>query len=202
MQEKLEGLIERIEREAVTEAENKAGEIRRQAQEEADSKVAAAQTEAEQIIEEARRQTARFQENAELALKQTARDMELLLKDRITALFDRVFKRQAATVLTPDFLKDLIVRVTAEWAGGSGVEIALNEADQQKLQDLLVEGLRADLKEGLTIKVDNAIATGFRIGLREEDVYYDFTDDAVADALKLLSGPGVREILDKQEQDG
>lgn len=199
MEEKLESLIEKIEQEAVTDAENKAGEILRRAQEEAASTVSAAQGEAEQIVEEARRQTARFQENAELALKQTARDMELLLKERITALFDRVFKRQAAGALAPEFLKELIVRITAEWAGGSGLEITLNEADEQNLQTVLFDGLRAELKEDLTIKVDNAVATGFRIGLRDEDVYYDFTDDAIADALRLLSGPGVREILDRED---
>ena len=142
----MENLIEKIEREAVEEARQKADEILHGTREEAASIVEGARAEAEEIIAAARRQTAKFQENAGLSLQQAARDIELLLKERITALFDRAFKREISTALAPDFLKDLILKITGAWAHDARTEITLSDADRETLQVLLLASLGEDFK--------------------------------------------------------
>jgi hypothetical protein len=120
----------------------------------------------------------------------------LLLKERIDSLFDRVFKRKVSETLEPQFLKDLILTIVEKWAGERGAEIAVAEKSKKDLEKMLFSALREDLKESVTLKTSSDIATGFRIALKGEEVYYDFSDDAVADVLKSLLNPNLKKILD------
>ena len=58
-------------------------------------------------------------------------------------------------------------------------------------------GAEEDAKKGVTLKVSPDVANGFRIGVKGSDVYYDFSDDAIAAVLKSLINPNLKAILDK-----
>ena len=196
MDEKLENLIEKIEKEAVEEAQQTAGEIVGRARQEAESIIAAARREAEEIAADGRRRAEVFRQNAELALRQAARDTQLSLKERIVELFDRVFQREVSRTLTPDFLKELILKVVSAWTPDAKVEIVLNDADKDGLQTLLLSGLGEEFKNSVSLSANSDISGGFRIGLNGEHVYYDFSDGSIADALKAYVNPDLRKILD------
>ncbi len=199
MEVKIDQLIEKIKSEGVESARKNADEIIQKAKNEADTIVSDAKKEAEKIINDAKKQTALFQNNAELAIQQAARDSELVVKTHITALFDQVFKRKAGNALSPDFIKTLIEKIVTEWGKGNDVDVLVNEKDQKALESLLTGGIKDAAKEGITLKISNDISEGFRIGLKGEDVYYDFSDETISEMLKSFLNPKLKEILETQD---
>jgi V/A-type H+/Na+-transporting ATPase subunit E len=198
MDEKLGSLIEKIKREGIEEAERLAAEIAAKANQEAASILEQARREATVIVEDSRSEAGKLQENAERAVQQSARDVKLLLKEQISALFDRVFKKEVGTTLTPDFLQRMILMLVTEWVKEGQVEVSVSAADKEKLEGLLLSSLKEDLKGSVNLRVSGTVSKGFRIELKDESVYYDFTDDTIADALKTLINPGLQAILDKE----
>lgn len=169
-------------------------------------KVEAAEAQARALLEEARRQAAEtlrqaeaqagdLRAKSEAAVRQASRDVLLLLKDRVLELFERALRAETASVLRPELLRDLIVKVVEGWSGG-GVEVVLSEADRTAAEGLLRAGLAGILKDDLVLKTDPAVRHGFRIGLRGRDIYYDFSDESLAEALAALLKPQLRALLD------
>ncbi len=198
MEVKLENLIEKIKSEGVEGAQRESNEIIEKAKKEADAIIANAKKQAEEIVAKAEIKAKQFQQNSELAIQQAARDGELLFKGKINDLFDSVFKREVKAALTPDFMKEMILKIVDAWKSGSEVEVVVREEDKQKLQDLLFSSLREDVKKGVSFKVSSDIAGGFKIGIKDENVYYDFTDESIADVLKSFLNPRLNEILGKK----
>lgn len=194
MEVKLDSLIEKIKSEGVEGAQKESSEIIEKAKKEAADIVAQAKKEAEDIEAKAQAKAQQFQSNSELAIQQAARDGELLFKSKITDLFDSVFKRETNATLKPDFMKDMILKIVDQWEG-SAVDVTVNEADLAQLEAVLMDGLSDDVKKGITIKPSSNVAGGFRIGVKDENVYYDFTDDSLAAILKSFLNPKLNEIL-------
>ena len=197
MDVKLDSLIEKIRKEGIDEAQLKADELINEAKKQAASIINDAKKESAKIVEDGKKQAAQFQQNAEADLKQAARNTELLLKEKIIGLFDKVFKKQVAAALKPDFMNKLIINIINTWAKDVNTEIIINDKDKKELENLLFTGLKKELKDSVNIRVSTDISSGFRIGLKGEQVYYDFSDEAIADVLKSLINHRLKEILEK-----
>ena len=195
----LSDLIERIKREGVEEAQQKSDEILAEARREADSILQIARTEAERTVGAAETRAEEIQENAQLAVRQTARDVELLLKERITGLFEHALMREVSHTLSPEFLSELVLRITSDWVRHPEVQVTVGEADRQKLQDLVLARVREELESPITIRVSDRIKKGFRIGLKGQHFYHDFTDEGISDVLKAFLTPSIRQMLDEED---
>jgi V/A-type H+/Na+-transporting ATPase subunit E len=196
MDVKLENLIEKIRKEGIEEAQNNADEIVKDAKAKAASIVEKAKKDAEKIVDDGKNKSEQFKVNAEADVKQAARNTELLLKEKIIHLFDGVFKKQVGESLDIEFLKSVITNIIETWAKDSGAEIVVSKDDQKKLNAVLFDGLNAEVKEGVSLRVSQELTRGFRIGLKDDKVYYDFSDEAIAEVLKSLLNPSLKEILD------
>jgi len=199
MDVKLDSLIERIRKEGIEEGQKTAEELIAEAKQKASKIVDDAQKEAEKIVEDGKKQAEKFRVNAEADIKQAARNTELLVKEKILHLFDNVFKNEVADVLKPDFLSGLIQQMITEWVKDSQAEIVVNEKDKAQLETLLFKGLKKQLRDNVTLRISNEVSSGFRIGLKDDQVFYDFTDDAIVEVLKSLINPKIKEILDRQD---
>lgn len=195
MDVKLDSLIEKIKKEGIDEARQSADKIMEDARKKAAELVEKARKDAEKRIEDGDRQVDQYKKNAEADLQQAARNTELLLREQVTALFDRVFKREVSSTLTPEFLNSLILELARGWTKESRAEITVGEKDMSRLKELLFSGLQQELKDSVHLKTSPDMTHGFRIGLKDKQVYYDFSDDAIAEVLQSLINPGLREIL-------
>lgn len=195
MEVKLESLIEKIKSEGVEGAQKQSDEILQKANDEADKIIKNAHKEAKEIVAKAEIQAKQFQENAELAIKQAARDGELLFKKRLSELFDNVFKRHVGAALDSGFLNELILKIVDKWSEKSSFEITISKDDKKELENLLFSGLKKDVKDSITLKVSSDISKGFRIGVKGENVYYDFSDESIAELLRSYLNPRINEIL-------
>lgn len=195
MDVKLEKLIAKIKKEAIDEAQKEADSVIDTAKKEAASLRQQAKKDTDEMIRDAEKKIEQFQKNSELALQQASRDSLLLLKEKITSMFDEVFKRAVSEALTPDFMKKLIHEIVVTWAKDKDVEVEISKKDLKTLESVLFEGIKKDMKEGIVLKPSEDLSGGFRVGLKGDDVYYDFTDESITDLLMSFLNPRLNEIL-------
>jgi len=198
MDVKLENLIEKIKSDGVEQAKQMADEILRKAKEESDSILEDSRKNARKIIENAQKEAAVFEEKSKLAIQRAARDTELLVKEKLTDLFNRVFKKEVSKALAPEFLQKLIFQMVGKWDHKTQTEIVLNEEDKSTLETLLFSSLKKELRDTISIKVSDNVSSGFRIRLENEHLYYDFSDESIADILKSFLNPRLKEIMDEK----
>lgn len=196
MEVKIENIIEKLKKEGVEGAKKASDDILTNAKKEASDIVSNAKKEADKIIQDAKKKADAFQENSILAIRQAARDGELLLKGRIQTLFDNVFKQEVAGTMRPEFLKSLILNLIENWGEDSEAEITVSQSEVKELEKLLASGLKKKAKTGITLKASPDFSHGFRIGLKGRDVYYDFSDDSIAEVLRNALNARLKEILD------
>jgi V/A-type H+-transporting ATPase subunit E len=196
MDVKIENIIEKLKKEGVEKAQKASEQILADAKKKADQMIATAQKDAEKIVDDAKKQAASFEESSRVALKQAARDGELLLKRRIHALFDTVFKASSGEAMQPEFMQKLIYKLVEQWSD-KDLEIRVSEKDLKSLKKLLLAGMKKKAKTGIELKASADLQHGFRIGIKGDDVYYDFTDDSIAEILRMALNPKLKKMLDE-----
>lgn len=194
---KLDGLIEKIKREGVLAANQAAQEIETAAKEQAKEIIAAAEAEAQSILSRAKQESDKLKANAASALNQTARDFVLTVKEEITKVFDGILKQQVKEVLTPEFLKEIILKIVDKWSpsGQIPLDFMLSEQDHQQLTGLIVSHFKKKLSETIEIKPNSNFDQGFYIGLKGQDVYYDFSDESLLEIFKSFLKPSLAAML-------
>lgn len=175
------------------------GEIKEAAKEAAAMQEKALQ-ESTRIVLEAEKRAGEFAANGERAVRQAARDTLLLLKNQVQSLFDRVFKSEISAVLEPALVGEMILRIVDSWVDKTGAEFVLSEKDKETVERMLASGVKKEIQAGLVLRLNPSDDHGFRVALKGEDVYYDFTDGSLAGALKSLLNPQLRELVDGKEE--
>lgn len=192
MEVRLDNLIEKIKAEGVDKANKQAEEIIAKAKADAAEIVAAAKKEADALKAEAKKESDAFRKQGENAVSQAARDAVLALKVKVAALFDAVIKKQVEQAMDPAFTKDLIVRTADAYAKGQDIAVVLGGADAAKLTAMIASDIR---KQSFEIKTDSRLQSGFKVVVKGSDISYDFTSEAIADALKVFVNARLAELV-------
>ncbi|UCD54678.1 MAG: hypothetical protein JSV93_03915 [Candidatus Omnitrophota bacterium] len=195
MEMELNNLIDKIKREGVEEAEKEAGELVSDAQGKARQIINTAESEKADIIKQAEGEIRNFRKNAEKAVKQAARDALLNLRERVNEFFVRMVKDKISGELTPEVLKEVIIKAIANFRkdGTSDIEVLVSKKDRDELQKSLFKALAKDIK--LTLTGAPGIEKGFRIGEKGKDSYFDFTGEAIAESFTRYLNPKLAEML-------
>ena len=198
MDVKLENLIEKIKKDGIDQAEKESQTIIDKANEQATSIIEEAKKKAKEVVGEGEKEAEKLRKNAEKSIQQSARDLTLVLKEQLVALAEKLLKGKISQELSPNFLKELIVKIVQNWTSEKKqtLEALVNEKDKKKLEELLSSELKEQAKGVIEIKVSKAVEKGFRIGIKGQDVYYDFTDESFLEALKEFVSPSLAAILD------
>ncbi len=204
MEMELNSLIERIKKDGVAEAGKRADEITSEAEQKAKDTVARAEDQAKEIISKAEKETADFKNQSQESIKQALRDTLLMLKQKITVLFDEILTRKVSEQLTPEFLKEIIVKMVENFqqSGILDVEVLTGKEDKKKLEQITLDALTEKMRQGVTFKVLPSLESGFRIGKKGDNYYYDLTGPALAEALSLYLNPQLQKYLDTDKKDG
>ena len=117
MAEDLKELIEKINREGVKAAEDKAREIEVEAKQRAAAIIAKAEKEAAAIVAEAKEESARMMQSGEASLKQAGRDLLLSLRKEIDNMLDRLITSQVDGTLTPVAMAKIITSMVGDYRG-------------------------------------------------------------------------------------
>ena len=191
------GVIEKIKQEGVQKAEEQAVDIISRAKADAEEISRSAERQKQEILKQAEEEAGKTRANGESAVKQAARAAIISLEAQIAALLNTVVKKEVSAALSPDVIKDIIIKLVTHCAeqGDFDLEILLSEQDKEDLRNVLEGALQEELKKGVVFKVSPAVKKGFRVGRKNRNLYYDFTDDAIAEAFYFYLNKKVKEIL-------
>ena len=194
----VEELIDRIKKDGVAAAETSASEKIAQAQKEADKIILNAKEEAEKILRQAKEETARLEKASEDAIKQAGRNILLSFKDSITKELSAIVSKEVADSYSKETLARLVPEVVKEWVKNDGAEdvsVLLNEKDLKAAEADIKAALKAEIAKGLTLKTDNSISSGFRVGVKDDAAFYDYSAEAVADLFSSYLNPRVAALM-------
>ncbi len=194
----VEELIDRIKKDGVAAAETSASEKIAQAQKEADKIILNAKEEAEKILKQTKEENARLEKASEDAIKQAGRNILLSFRDSITKEVSKLIGNEVASAYSKDTLSKLIPEVVKEWIKNTSAEdvsVLLNEKDLKEVESNVKAALKAEISEGLTLKIDNSISSGFRIGVKDGAAFYDYSAEAVAELFSAYLNPRVAALM-------
>jgi V/A-type H+-transporting ATPase subunit E len=192
-------IIDRIKAEGIQATRAEAEGIIAGAKAEAAAELARAQVEAKAILEKARAEAERELASGKAALANAARDTMLLLRKEIQGLADSLILKDVKEAMGGDTMAALLPAVIkAMGQSAAGASISLPEADFRRLESRLHSLLAEELRAGLTLKPHARLKSGFRISMKEGAAYYDYSAEAVAEALSQLLGPSLAALVRQQ----
>ena len=198
MDTQVEELIDRIKRDGVAAAENSASKTISEAQKEAEKIISNAKAEADKIIRQAKDETERLQKSGEDAIRQAGRNLLIAFRDSIQKELTTLVNDEVSSVYSKDMLVKLVPEVIKEWVKNTSAEdvsVLLNEKDLKQVEDGLKAALKAEISKGLTVGVDNSVAAGFRIGVKDGAAFYDYSADSVAELFSSYLNPRIAKLM-------
>ncbi|MFO7936950.1 MAG: hypothetical protein R6V06_05000 [Kiritimatiellia bacterium] len=193
MTEDLQQLLEKIQHDGVEKARTEAESILDEAKKESTSLIASAKTEAEKIKSDAKKEAEAYAVRAGETISQSARDILLRVEKSVTEMMENLLLKNVNTALnSKETAVSLVAQAVKTYMSGSN-EIEISIAEK------MTESLRAELagmaSEGVTVVLDNTSDSGFRVKLANGRVEHDFTGEAVAEALAGQLRPGLAKYL-------
>ncbi|MBP5603127.1 MAG: V-type ATP synthase subunit E [Treponema sp.] len=198
MDVQLQELIDKIKKDGVSAAEQKAAEIIADAEKKADAKIKDAEEKAAQIIKDAKAETERMQKASDEAIVQAGRNMLLSFRDSLIGELDALIKAETAKAESKNILEKLVPETVKAWAknaDASELSVLLSESDLKALQSAFTAQLKNEIKKGLEIKPDKTLAAGFRIGVKNGAAFYDYSADALSEMFAAYLNPKVAALL-------
>ncbi|MFH1395499.1 MAG: hypothetical protein ABIH09_05020 [Candidatus Omnitrophota bacterium] len=197
MDVELKGIIDKIKEEGVDAAGKEAEDIIKTAETRANTLIINAEKERENILNKAKEEAIRVQQTGQDSVRHAARDVLLSLRENIIGLFDKVMKEEISGQFSPELLKDAIGAIVENFCKekSTELEVVLNEKDKETIQKYFLSKLKNKMAQKVEIKVSPNVKSGFLIGKKGKNSYYDFTDDAVTEAFKNFLNPKLTDIL-------
>ncbi|UTC65387.1 V-type ATP synthase subunit E [Treponema sp. OMZ 788] len=198
MEVQLQELVDKIKKEGVAAADEKAAEIIRTAEEKAKSIIEKAEAEAQESIKKAEAEALRFQKAAESSIDQASRNTLISFRQGLLNELNAIIKAETAKNYDSSVLKNLIPEAVKGWVKANNSEdlsVILSDKDLKELESSLSAALKEHVSKGLELKADSKTAGGFRIGTKDGAAYYDFSAEAVADLFSSYLSPKTAEIL-------
>jgi V/A-type H+-transporting ATPase subunit E len=198
MSDDLKNLLDKIEKEGVAKAEEEKKRLVAEAKEEAKRVVAEAEKKAASIVKKAEEEAKFNQERGEAAIKQAARDVGLALEAELKDRLRRVAKECVDEAMTPELMGELVLAMQKnhlEKNATGGLETILNAKDLEKMEKLFLGALKKDLKSVPELSLGHDFGAGVKIGFKGEDVFLDFSDEALTDLVCDYIGPRLTKII-------
>ena len=100
------------------------------------------------MVADAKKEMQERKEAFDVAMSQAGRNLILSVKNETIGVCDYILKRQVASTLTPEAMKELILKIVNGWQvheSVEGLEILFSENDRQKLEESLYGWLQKEL---------------------------------------------------------
>lgn len=205
MAEQLQHLIERIHKEAIEKAETQAAQIVSQAKTQAAAIVKDAESRARELVAKAEKDSQVYVERSTRTLEQSARDLLITVGQGIENILQDIIGEAVDQALDAEVLKKMMLNIAQAYCGQQGresrVEFLISEKDQAEVVKFFAEQYRQHLVQGINIHTDNGVLKGFRVALKDEQVYHDFTKPAIAEALANFLRQHLAEIVHRAAQE-
>ena len=190
MAEELQSLLEKINNEGIKKAEAERDIILSDARQQAENIIAEAKKNAAGIVESSKREAEALNARATAALKQSARDIVLQLKNELQSRLAEAVQNAESAALTPEFMAELTVKLAEAFAVDSNAQICLRTAvkDLEKTDEALKKALANSFANAPELFPGREISAGMEVSFDGGKCYFDFTADAVTELVNDYIG--------------
>lgn len=198
MSEELSHLIERIREEGVAKAEAEAEQIITGAKARAAAIVREAEATAQEMVATAEEEAKVFTERSRATLLQAARDLLLSVNEGVENIMQGLVAEAVRESLDTDCIKRMLEGIAQSCdllKGTADISVLVRPEDEKELVRYFAELYKRKLAAGIELHTSSDILRGFRIAFKDQAVYLDFTEEAVAQALSQLLRPHLAEIV-------
>lgn len=199
MAEELRTLLERLQRDGVDAGRQQADAAVAQANQEAQRIVAEARREAERLLAAAQQEADRTIERTQANLQHAARDLLLVLGQRIEDVVREIVGERVGSVLDGPTVLELATKLIDGFVergrAAGALDLVVGTELKQVLTDAVLQSLREHLQHGITVHMQPGIGKGFKIRMGDGGVTHDFTAPAIAAALSDLVTPQIGAIV-------
>lgn len=178
MEMQIGDLISAIKKDGVDAAQAEAERILAEAKQQAAEIVAEAKQQAEQIRTRSENEINLLKESAKVAAEHAKRDAMLSFKDAVKAEFEKLLAAEVSKALDPATVAGLIRAAIGE------DDPAQYVAEAGEVTDALKSGLADEIKEGLELRINPDVRTGFRLREKDGSGYFDCSDEEITEMLK------------------
>lgn len=200
MPEELQHLLKRIQTEAVGQAEQEAEHILGNAKRKAAALVKEAEEQSRTLLADAEREAAVFTERSTRALEQAGRDLLISIGNGVEKLLRELMATETRQALDPAFVKSLLDKVVTQYlhqGGAESVDVLVSKEDQADLCAYAKTRWKDRMADGVRIAVDDSVDRGFRVNLKDANLYHDFSAEAIAEAMSSMLQPNLAGIVQR-----
>lgn len=205
MAEELQSLLDRIQRDGVQKATEEKEQMLHAARGEAEAIVRQAEERAAEVRKQAEGDAALTERRAHAAIRQGSRDILLALREDLQQRLRTVVLACVGEAMTPERMGQLILamqKAYLERSGGGEVtlDVMLNAKDLEALESLCRGALVKDLKTQPRLLQGNDLGAGLKLAVKDQDVFFDFTDESITDLVCSYVGPRLAALLRDEEK--
>ncbi|WP_051957996.1 hypothetical protein [Desulfobacter vibrioformis] len=196
----LDSLIKRLQAEGIKRAEALAEGIISKAEERASLILKQAEQEAEGMMETAKDEIARTESTFRKNLEQAARDVMIGVKRSIMDTFYALLQQECKVILSETTTFETLFLAIVDGLNkgkedAGEFEIWVSNEDRDAIFSFLLTAFKDKMKTGIDVKAKPDIGAGFKIGVKDEHIYYDLTDEGIAALISAYITPGLETLL-------
>lgn len=199
MSENLKNLLEKINKEGIKQAEENARLIEAKAKSDAEKIIEDAKKRADRIIHEAEITAEKTRVNSEADLKQASRNFLLSLKEEVRAIFNKIIHSEIKKIITYQETAGIISGLIEKFIDKNGqisdIKILVKKEDLEKIKHVFISKLKDRIRDGIEFRPIDAISTGFYISFDKGRSYFDFSDEALVEALAAYLNPELANLI-------
>lgn len=205
MPEELQSLLEKINEEGVKKAEETKSKIIGDAGIEAEKIVRDAKAKADDIIKKAQADANTVESRGDAAVRQAVRDIVISLRGELLNRFKSVVKEATVDAMTPDLMGKIILEMVKNYnaknpSGEADIELILAQKDIDAMEKLFKTSLVNSLKKNPEISLGQNFSAGIKISFKGDDVFFDFSDEAISDMICTYVGPRLAAVINPENK--
>ena len=199
MANELQGLLDRIQKEGIEQAEQQKEEIISEAKKNAEAIIQRNTMEAEAIIKTANEEVKKIEERSKSTIKQAARDIAISLESELLNRLKRCVKDAVGASMTQELISEIIKKMVDAYIKQENKDISLqvilSQKDIDKLNDGIKTSLAGSLKNKPEILKGSEFSAGVKVGFNGSDVFFDFSDATITDIICEYIGPRLTSMI-------
>ena len=169
---RIQDLLETINKDGIEKGEEQARKIISEANEKAAAIIRDAEGNSRSMIEAAKAECDTFVKQGNAALRQAADNVCISLKSELNGMIAKVVRKTLESKMRSDGMIELI-REALKVNPSRNVVLELS----RNMFDFCSNSLHDEISKGLEIKASDAVRSGFRLSERNGSGYYDFSAD-------------------------
>jgi V/A-type H+-transporting ATPase subunit E len=195
-------LVRRLRDEGVQAGKQEAEQLLKEARDTAAAILAEARADADKILQQASIKNEAEKVHAQESLKIAVRDTEIELQRGLEKAFmSHVTRLVSKEVRDEEFLRHLLLTIVGSAAEtipqDQAVEVLVPDQvfQSEALKNFVRRGTSEMLREGVDLKPSSDLSGGIQVKLAEDDVVFDFSENALADLILKHLLPRYRAIV-------